>query len=265
MKLICITVAILLLPIVAISIGLLFGKNIFDNPDFWYGYMSYFGTAILGAIAVWQNINAQKTNERLTKENNNLQKIISQKTLPVVKAESISTRLTLKAVKTSTEKGTFSICTTYTEGKTENTAKKVDVNIDATQDPIFQKSVSFTIKNISDAFVRHIGIDHIEIKGYKESFNSIICQNGIKGGGFSDLLLPNDAVKITITFYTSDKQKVKLWDDKLGGIGFTLYLTNTTINGFQFQEFISIDINNNGYRKVSYGEKTLQGENINNA
>lgn len=224
-----------------------------------------FQCRIKGDHFIWQNKNAQKNNERLTKENNNLQKIISQKTLPVVKVESISTRLTLKAVKTSTEKGTFSICTTYTEGKAENTAKKLDVNVDATQDPIFQKSVSFTIKNISDAFVRHIGIDHIEIKGYKESFNSIICRNSIMGGGFSDLLLPNDAVKITMIFYTSDKQKVKLWDDTLGGIGFISYLTNTTINGFQFQEFISIDINNNGYRKVSYGEKTLQGENINDA
>ncbi|MDO4170585.1 MAG: hypothetical protein Q4D45_11890 [Lachnospiraceae bacterium] len=41
-----------------------FGKFIFNNPDFWYGYMSYFGTVSLAIVALLQNINANEINNR---------------------------------------------------------------------------------------------------------------------------------------------------------------------------------------------------------
>ncbi len=61
-------VGILSLPIIAIGIVyFLLSKNIFDNPDFWYGYMAYFGTACLAMVSLWQNENANKINNRLDK------------------------------------------------------------------------------------------------------------------------------------------------------------------------------------------------------
>lgn len=47
-----------------------------------------------------------------------------------------------------------------------------------------------------------------------------------------------------------------MWDNILGGLAFTLYVTNTSINGIQFQEYIDIRVANNNYVKISYGEKT---------
>ena len=55
-QIIFLAIAMLVLPIIAISIvWLLLKKNVFDNPEFWYGYMSYFGTIALAVVALWQN------------------------------------------------------------------------------------------------------------------------------------------------------------------------------------------------------------------
>ena len=42
----------------------------------------------------------------------------------------------------------------------------------------------------------------------------------------------------------------------MGGLALTLYATNTSINGIQFQEYINIRISDNNYVKASYGENT---------
>lgn len=50
------TIWVLFLPIIVIFVVYLTMRiNIFDNPDFWYGYMAYFGTVALAAVALWQN------------------------------------------------------------------------------------------------------------------------------------------------------------------------------------------------------------------
>ena len=56
----------LVLPLIIILVVYLIGNiNIFDNPDFWYGYMAYFGTIVLAVVALWQNENANRTNKRI--------------------------------------------------------------------------------------------------------------------------------------------------------------------------------------------------------
>lgn len=56
----------LLFPLIVIMI-VYFVKSIkiFDNPDFWYGYMAYFGTVLLAGVSFWQNENANITNKRI--------------------------------------------------------------------------------------------------------------------------------------------------------------------------------------------------------
>lgn len=55
----------LVLPIIAIlAIYFIFAINIFDNPDFWYGYMAYFSTVALAAVSLWQNENANMINQQ---------------------------------------------------------------------------------------------------------------------------------------------------------------------------------------------------------
>lgn len=63
-----ISVLVLILPLIAIFFALLvFKKCIFDNPDFWYGYMGYFGTTILSMVTIWLAKQANETNDRLLK------------------------------------------------------------------------------------------------------------------------------------------------------------------------------------------------------
>lgn len=71
-----ITITMLFLPIIAISfVWLIFNYFIFDNPDFWYGYMAYFGTIVLAAVALWQNHIFKVENDR---SQNRLEEISKQ-------------------------------------------------------------------------------------------------------------------------------------------------------------------------------------------
>lgn len=65
---IALSVLVLFLPLIAILFALLILKIcIWDNPDFWYGYMGYFGTIILSSVTVWLTKQANETNDRLLK------------------------------------------------------------------------------------------------------------------------------------------------------------------------------------------------------
>jgi len=63
-----VTFIVLLIPFIAIFIVLkILDRNIFNNPEFWYGYMAYVGTVSLASVALWQNDRANNINERLLK------------------------------------------------------------------------------------------------------------------------------------------------------------------------------------------------------
>ena len=74
------SIVVLFIPIIIIAI--VYGVkniNIFDNPDFWYGYMAYFGTVLLATVSLWQNKafkdendNAQDRLERIHKQANEI-------------------------------------------------------------------------------------------------------------------------------------------------------------------------------------------------
>lgn len=56
----------LLLPMLIILIVFLSIKiNVFDNADFWYNYMAYFGTVALATVAVWQTKKANDISRTL--------------------------------------------------------------------------------------------------------------------------------------------------------------------------------------------------------
>ena len=58
-------ILVLILPFVGIGVArYFFEKNIFDNPDFWYGYMAYFGTVSLAIVSLIQNVNTKEINDK---------------------------------------------------------------------------------------------------------------------------------------------------------------------------------------------------------
>lgn len=253
-----------MLPIIMGCIGLkFFQKKILYNCDFWLGYMTYFGTVLLGAISFWQNLNAQDANKRLTEENNNLQKIMVQSLIPTVRVENLEIVPVEKEFINKShfpKKETFSFVRTYKKNESGEVLRKVMVNVDADADnlPLYEKQVRFQFENISNCFIRHIAIDHIEILGFQNHFNSIICKSSRSGDGFGGLYCPKDTLDIQVSFYTNDKVKKELWDNNSAGIGFILYLTNISMQDIPFNEYVEIEIYNNGYQKVSYGSKLLE-------
>lgn len=55
---------VLLMPFVLMLIAFfIININIFDNPEFWYSYMGYFGTVMLASLALWQNQAFKSENE----------------------------------------------------------------------------------------------------------------------------------------------------------------------------------------------------------
>lgn len=64
-----IAVLVLFLPIVVIILVYIFSAiNIFNNPDFWYGYMAYFGTVGLAIVSLWQNDKLNQINKRIEQQ-----------------------------------------------------------------------------------------------------------------------------------------------------------------------------------------------------
>ena len=57
--------AILVFPFVMLLLVKCFlGKNIFDNADFWYGYMAYFGSVVLAGVAMQQSKNSAELSHK---------------------------------------------------------------------------------------------------------------------------------------------------------------------------------------------------------
>ena len=264
-------VFVFLFPLVAVHV--LFKINAINN---WFaatwsagellayiaGFEAFLGTVFLGLRTVHLADQANEINERLGKENNNMQKIMAQKMLPVLRLESARTynSAIVKTKPTNFPKSTeFLRVIAHNENEPNIVHQKVYVNIDVdTGDdtPLYVKQVSFKLVNISDTIFRHISLDHIEISGFKGKTEPVLCKNQATGDGISALITTNEGVDVAVIVYTKNGELVDLWDNILGGLAFTLYVTNTSINGIQFQEYIDIRVANNNYVKISYGEKT---------
>jgi len=50
----------------------------------------------------------------------------------------------------------------------------------------------------------------------------------------------------------------ELWDDDLAGVAVVMHLTNTTISGTTFSEYIEFGMQNNGHYHINYGEPLKQ-------
>lgn len=67
--LVLLSISALFLPLIVILlVYFIMNINVFDNADFWYGYMAYFGTVVLASVSLWQNENANQTNKRMMRQ-----------------------------------------------------------------------------------------------------------------------------------------------------------------------------------------------------
>lgn len=233
------------------------------------GFEAFIGTVFLGIVSFEQNRRAEEANKKLAKENNYLQKVMSQKLMPVVKIGSLDTRLTIKNYRIpSVFPGVnkFTRYISHIAGNPEQPLNVICVNIDVAEGvPAYTKTISFSICNVSEAVIRHICVDDITICGYEGKFSEIRCSNEKAQNGFSSLFTTNDLLSVQVTFYFNSEEIKLCWDSDLGGLAISMFLTNTTISGIRFQEFMDIRVGNDGYKHISYGEGVFKEDEANNA
>lgn len=234
------------------------------------GFVSLLGTVFLGLITVYLTDQANKTNERLGKENINLQKIMAQKLMPILRLEfaHIFKSTTVKhAPSHFPQKAEFLRTCTYSGNMSSSVCHKIYVNIDVgteNDDPVYVKQINFRLVNISDTIIRHISLDQIQIVGYENRTEPVLCQNEAAGDGIPTLITTDESVDVMLIVYTNSEEWVSVWDASTGGLALTLYVTNTSISGIQFHEYINVHATDDNYVKISYGERTAGAGNQEN-
>lgn len=259
-------IGILCLPIVVIGVVyLLLRINIFNNPDFWYGYMAYFGTTFLAIVSLWQNENANETNRSLSEKNLYYQDVVAQKLLPIVCVKEVSASACVSVAVHELKNYcppkacTFDCFTVCKDSNIRDEVLAINFDIDNIQDgnkSTYKKMIHLNICNCSEAVIRHILVEDIEIFGYKGMFNARHCQNMTQGNGLSCLLSPNASLPLTIDIFFANDSILKMYDHISGGVGMMLFLTNTTITGIKQKQCISINIRGEKNSKITYGDKT---------
>ena len=226
------------------------------------GFEALAGTVFLGLITVDQAEQANTVSQQLGKENNEMQKIMAQKLLPVIRME--KARL-MPVVSLDKCPENFPMATQFRRTGSfhsstpseiqQNIYINIDINTD-NDEPVYVTQISCKLVNISDTIIRHIGLDEIVLKEIQGKTQAVVCKNKCSGDGIATLLSPGEDVDIALILGTKNKVLADLWESNLAGVCMTLFVTNTSINGIEFQEYISIRMTNDKYTKISYGENT---------
>lgn len=253
-------------------------NTVFSASDiilFYGSILSFIGTVTLGSLAFYQNKKLNKINENLSKENNYFQKINAQSLLPVIKIVDVVIGQTTFCARNSTsitapmERYYFSkshnkINSVHTGETVELKNNYITLNIDIDNEKDYEiqqycKVVNFKLANTSQAIIRHIAFDRIEIVGIKTDTVSVeqaVCfnQNHPKAG-ISTLLNQHEDELFCMFIYFKNETYKDFWEKPLGGLCFRLYITNTTITGISFKQYITVSVNNENISECSYGHE----------
>ena len=221
-----------------------------DALSYVSGLQALLGTIILGIITVEQGQDAQEVNRRLSEENNRLQKIMSQKLLPAVKLTNPSCKPTMLhrgALSYVPQSKQFRIIRSYYGDSVQHETSEIRVNIDSLVEEIkYIKTIEFSLQNISESIIRHIQVDSVDIVGFQGKTELVACRN-FGQGGIGTLLATGDSVDVSLKLYSNNAIYKELWDDDLAGVAVVMHLTNTTISGTTFSEYIEFGMQNNGH------------------
>lgn len=213
------------------------------------GFEAFIGTISLGFITVYQSEKASRENERLSRENNFLQRISVQRLLPLVSVESITierTRITTKLY-SHDKASTVEVADTVTPEKRE-THLRTYLPLLGNQIDRYYKTVKLTIKNISDSAIRQITVDRIEFSGFKYQADVVskVCCVGTENAKYiSWLLLPENSLEITVDIFFDNDLYKNFWEfedsTSIGNFDMCLYITNKSLSGIECAEKIYIN------------------------
>ena len=215
------------------------------------GFEALLGTIILGEITV-----------DLSKENNKLQQVMAQKLYPVLSCENAKADESRPTDEFTDydipQSDKFVVSYTYSGGQT---FYSININVDNHKAPKYIKELKFDLKNDSEAVIGHIAFDHITVCGYKNGFDKVERENITLHGGRSLLLNQNHSISLSLKLYFDNEIYKEYWDNILGGAAVILYVTNTTITGITFNEYIELNaIPGSDEYRASYGRKGFTEE-----
>lgn len=231
------------------------------------GFGTILGTVFLGAVAAYQGEVAQNYTKKVSEENLYLQKIMCQKLYPVLQMKNVSfreqtTRDRMRELPQSDQfyyvrLSTFNLLNLETTSSETSCGQHfIIVNVEASEEK--KKNhiacVTFDLVNNSESVIKFIALEGIVIKGYQGFIKAIFCDNENPRSGIPTLLNPGEKIEININFVTGNSTLADLWEDELGGVGFCLFTTNSTITGINFHEYYSVRITKANDLALQYGE-----------
>ncbi|MDW2997748.1 hypothetical protein R8C30_07440 [Faecalibacterium prausnitzii] len=152
----------------------------------------------------------------------------------------------------------FRIIRSYYGDSVQHETSEIRVNIDSLVEEIkYIKTIEFSLQNISESIIRHIQVDSVDIVGFQGKTELVACRN-FGQGGIGTLLATGDSVDVSLKLYSNNAIYKELWDDDLAGVAVVMHLTNTTISGTTFSEYIEFGMQNNGHYHINYGEPLKQ-------
>lgn len=212
------------------------------------GFEAFIGAIALGFVTVYQSEKASQENERLSRENNFLQKISVQRLLPLVSVTSVAIERTCITSKlySQDKASTVEVADTVTPEKRE-THLRTYMPLLGNQIHRYCKTIKLVIKNISDSTIRQISVDRIEFSGfkYKDDVVSKVCCLGIENSKYiSWLLLPDDSLEIAVDVSFDNGLYKEFWEfedtTSIGNFDMCLYITNKSLSGIECKEKIYI-------------------------
>lgn len=212
------------------------------------GFETFIGTIVLGFVTVFQSEKASLENERLSRENNFMQRISVQRLLPLVSVTSTAIEKSCITTKlySQDKASTVEVVDTVTPEKRE-THLRTYLPLLGNQIDRYYKTVKLTIKNISDSAIRQISIDSIEFSDlkYKDDIVSRVCCSGTENAKYiSWLLLPGDSLEITVDIFFDNSLYKNFWEfeesTSIGSFDMCLYITNKSLSGIECKEKIYI-------------------------
>ena len=213
------------------------------------GFEALLGTVFLGLITVYQTERANYVTERLSNENNYLQKISVQQMLPLLRVSSLVVEdANITTYKYSQQKAnTVEVVDVSTPQKHEPHLKVFLPLVDSQNDG-YHKTVRFTMENISGGTIAQIKVDRIEFSGfnYKGSYVEKTCCIGRPEAKYiSWLILPGDHIDITVDIYFINELYKHFWElaefTSIGCFDMCLFVTNRSLSGIEYKEKIYIE------------------------
>lgn len=167
------------------------------------GFETLVGTLILGLITVKQAERADAVNERLSRENNSLQKIAIQKLIPVLKV--VSVEVSDSNIVDHSYIRFDNLITVEEHFTVDSFINSIETYIKPIGNTeAYKKSVQLVLENISESVIRKISIDKIVFPGFKlcgHEISAITCAGETKYKSIGSLLMPGERLHIMVNIY----------------------------------------------------------------